>query len=525
MYVDHYKLKEEPFQITPDPKFAWFGEKHAEALSALIYGIQKDKGFLVLTGDVGTGKTLMINCLLNSIDSNVIVVKVPNPRMAPVDFLNFLAAKFKWGKNFNTKGKFLLHLEDFLYQIHSENKKVLLIIDEAQELSNHLLEEIRLLSNIELEYKKLINIFIVGQIELDSILSKERNKAMRERIAVWHNIEPLTENETGQYIRYRLGIAGSKNEIFRSDAIQEIYFISNGIPRQINILCDHALLTGYAFNIKEINAKVIRECAKDLRMLLYRDKKEETTQKIAEKKALQTVIQTPKKQWPASQIFAALSMILLIIIGLLIYNSKPWIIEDLTAQSLQTYKENKEHSSVKQTLGSEGHKTQPQTGKDDKKKAVDELKEESLLYAPSNIKRDSDVQIKNESPFPKMEFVLYFKHNSNEIREKEVAKLDRIVEFMTKNPETKIEVKGYTDSLGLLDYNLHISDLRANIIKIYLTNRGIHNSRIKAKGLGPENPIASNETLEGRRLNRRVEIEFYTKNAYDRYSNVSSLSQ
>jgi general secretion pathway protein A len=124
-----------------------------------------------------------------------------------------------------------------------------------------------------------------------------------------------------------------------------------------------------------------------------------------------------------------------------------------------------------------------------------------------------------------MEFVLYFKHNSNEIREKEVAKLDRIVEFMTKNPETKIEVKGYTDSLGLLDYNLHISDLRANIIKIYLTNRGIHNSRIKAKGLGPENPIASNETLEGRRLNRRVEIEFYTKNAYDRYSNVSSLSQ
>jgi general secretion pathway protein A len=188
VYVDYYNLKEEPFQISPDPKFAWIGEKHAEALATLTYGIIKDKGFLVLTGDVGTGKTLTINCLLNSIDSNVIVVKVPNPRMAPVDFLNFLAAKFQWEKIFNTKGKFLLHLENFLYQVHSEQKKVLLIIDEAQQLSNHLLEEIRLLSNIELEYKKLINIFIVGQIELDNMLSEERNKALRERVSVWYLI-------------------------------------------------------------------------------------------------------------------------------------------------------------------------------------------------------------------------------------------------------------------------------------------------------------------------------------------------
>jgi general secretion pathway protein A len=525
MYVDYYKLKEEPFQITPDPKFAWLGEKHAEAFSALIYGIQNDKGFLVLTGDVGTGKTLMINCLLNSIDSNVIVARVPNPRMAPVDFLNFLSAKFKWEKNFNTKGKFLLHLENFLYQVHSEHKKVLLIIDEAQQLSNHFLEEIRLLSNIELEYKKLINIFIVGQIELDDKLSEEKNKALRERIAIWYHIDPLSEIETGHYISYRLGIAGCENEIFKSDAIREIYFISKGIPRQINILCDHALLAGFAFNIKKINGNVIRECAEDLRMLSYGGINANPLQEIDGKKALQTVIKTPKKQWPTSQIFAALSMILLIIIGFLIYNLKPWVREDITAQSLQTNKENKDFASVKQALGSEGLKTQIHAGNYDLEKPHSELKGETLLDVPPDTKKDSQVDIKNESYLPKMNFVVYFKHNSNELHDKAVAKLDRIVEFMRNNPETKIEVKGYTDSSGLLDYNLYISDLRANIVKTYLASNGIHNSRIEAKGLGPENPIASNETPEGRRLNRRVEIEFYSNNAYDSYSNISSPSQ
>jgi outer membrane protein OmpA-like peptidoglycan-associated protein len=191
----------------------------------------------------------------------------------------------------------------------------------------------------------------------------------------------------------------------------------------------------------------------------------------------------------------------------------------LTAKKLQTYKGNNEHASVKQSLGSEGLKTQMQTGNDDKKKPYDELKEESLLDVASNTKKDSDVQIKNESYFPKMKFVVYFKYNSNEIQEKAVAKLDRIVEFMTKNPETRIELKGYTDSSGVLDYNFHISDLRANIIKIYLASKGIHSSRIEAKGLGPENPIVSNETIEGRELNRRVEIEFYANNDYDSYSN------
>jgi general secretion pathway protein A len=520
MYVDYYQLKEEAFLITPDPKFAWLGEKHAEALSALIYGIQKDKGFLVLTGGVGTGKTLMINCLLNSIDSNVIVAKVPNPRMAPVDFLNFLSAKFKWGKNFNTKGKFLLHLENFLYQVHSENKKVLLIIDEAQQLSNHFLEEIRLLSNIELEYKKLINIFIVGQIELDDMLSEEKNKALRERIAIWYHIDPLTEIETGHYISYRLGIAGSENEIFTSDAIREIYFISKGIPRQINILCDHALLAGFAFDVKEIDASVIRECAKDLRMLSYGNKKENSAQKIDEKKTLPADIVASKKKLPTSQIFASLSVILLIIIGFLIYSLKLWNIEDITAQWLQTYTENKDLTSVDQDLGSEGLKTQIHASNNDQGKPYSGLKGETLLDVRSDTKKDSQVDIKREIFSPKMKFIVYFKKNSNELHDKAVAKLDRIVKFLTNNPETKVEVKGYTDSSGLLDYNLYISNLRANIVKSYLGSKGIDNSRIEARGLGPENPIASNETLEGRRLNRRVEIEFYTDDTYKSYSNV-----
>ena len=184
MYENHYNLKAMPFQITTDPRFLWLGEKHSEALATLKYGILENKGFLLLTGDVGTGKTALINRLVKMIDVAAIVAKVPDPGLSSLDFFNFLSVELKMNKTFDSKGAFLIHLKHFLLKAYSAHKKVVLIIDEAQRLNPELLEQIRLLSNIELQNRKLINIFFVGQTEFSKMLMEDRNRAVRQRITV-----------------------------------------------------------------------------------------------------------------------------------------------------------------------------------------------------------------------------------------------------------------------------------------------------------------------------------------------------
>ena len=263
MYLSHYNLKSKPFQITTDPKYIWFGEKHSEALATLRYGIQEDKGFLVLTGEIGTGKTSMINCLLKELDLKVIKATIPDPDMSIIDFFNFISKEFNMGMNFDGKGEFFIHFKQFLLNAYSNEKKVLLIIDEVQRVNFDLLEQIRLLSNIEVDDAKLINIFFVGQKEFNDILMDEKSKAVRQRIAVRCNIDPLTVPETKELIEHRLKVAGSKKEIFDPSAMSEIFSFSRGYPRLINILCDHAMLTGYAAGKNVIDDKVIIECAKE----------------------------------------------------------------------------------------------------------------------------------------------------------------------------------------------------------------------------------------------------------------------
>ena len=266
MYETHYNLKAMPFQITTDPKFLWLGEKHSEALATLKYGILENKGFLLLTGDVGTGKTALINRLVKMIDVAAIVSKISAPGLSSLEFFNFLAIEFKMNKKFDRKGEFLIHLKHFLNEAHYSRKKVLLIIDEAQRLNHDLLEQIRLLSNIELQDRKLINIFFAGQTEFNEMLMENKNRAVRQRITVSYHIDPLTEAEARLYIKHRLKVAGATREIFGRDAIREIYNYSGGYPRLINILCDHALLTGYSYDLKSIDKKVIKECEQELQI-------------------------------------------------------------------------------------------------------------------------------------------------------------------------------------------------------------------------------------------------------------------
>jgi len=269
MYTQFYELHSKPFQISSDPAFMWFGEKHKEALATLQYGILDNKGFLLLTGDVGTGKTSLINTLLQRLRQDVICASVPDPSLEKLDLFNYIAAAFGMDREFKSKGSFLGHFRNFLVQANVNNKKVLLIIDEAQLLTQEMLEEIRLLSNIEKTDTKLINIFFIGQNEFNEILSRPQNRAVNQRMTLNYNLNPLTPDETDAYIRHRLKVAGTEEQLFDQGAVQEIFLYSGGFPRRINILCDHSLLSGFVKEQRLIDASIVSECARELKIPSY----------------------------------------------------------------------------------------------------------------------------------------------------------------------------------------------------------------------------------------------------------------
>ena len=268
MYLSHYNFILKPFDENPDPKFFWLGEKHKEALACLKYGIQENKAFLLLTGDVGTGKTSLINYLLSHNDQDAIVATMVDPDLSVPDFFKMLAKEFDFKIDFDTKGDFLIQFEHFLHATYSDDKRALLIIDEAQRLNQQLIEQIRLLSNIEKKDVKLINIFFVGQNELIELIKAEENKALRQRLAIHYTIEPLTGLETQEYIKHRLRVAGSSAEIFSDEAVHEIFSFSRGYPRLINIICDRALLSGYVSEKHTITRSIVQQCAEELKILV-----------------------------------------------------------------------------------------------------------------------------------------------------------------------------------------------------------------------------------------------------------------
>jgi general secretion pathway protein A len=264
MYLEHYHLNRKPFGLTPGPDFFWLSEKHKEALATLRYGIIGDLGFLLLTGEVGVGKTALIHRLLSSLDSTTMVAHITDPGLGINDFFRLLAVEFGIDTSFKSKGEFLILLEKFLRQADKDQKKVLLIVDEAQRVNSVLLDQIRVLSNIELNDRKLINIFFIGQPEFKNTLLASVNRPIRQRISIYYHVQPLSEAETGQYIEHRLKIAGANGQIFKPDAIHEIHRIAQGYPRAINILCDHALLTGYASGVPTIDSTIVTECENEL---------------------------------------------------------------------------------------------------------------------------------------------------------------------------------------------------------------------------------------------------------------------
>jgi general secretion pathway protein A len=266
MYTSFYNLNVKPFQISSDPAFIWLGEKHKEALATLTYGVLDNKGFMLLTGDVGTGKTTLINTLIEGLSDDILYASVPDPRLELNDFFNFIGQAFHLNKDFASKGKFLLHFRTFLEKAYGEGKKVLLLIDESQLLTQDMLEEIRLLSNIQKDGNNLLNIFFVGQDEFNEILDRRENRAVAQRLTLNYHLRPLTVQETDSYICHRLRIAGTTERLFDAEAVEEIHASSGGFPRRINIICDHCLLRGFVKEQKIIDGAMVRGCAHDLRI-------------------------------------------------------------------------------------------------------------------------------------------------------------------------------------------------------------------------------------------------------------------
>ena len=269
MYTEFYNLKEKPFNLTPSSRFLYLGDIHKEALALLTYGVVERKGFILLTGEVGTGKTTMVNALLANLGEDVQCVYLSNPLFSVKDFMDYLAfSAFKKKIFYRSKADFLIHFQDYLKVQLQHQKNFILIIDEAQKLSFDLLEEIRLLSNMETADEKLINIFLVGQPELNETLSRPECRPLLQRISIRYHIKPLDQEGTREYISTRLRMAGAENgdRIIPKNVAGAIYQYSDGYPRMINILADNALLLGYSRGEKKITPSMVKESYEDLQL-------------------------------------------------------------------------------------------------------------------------------------------------------------------------------------------------------------------------------------------------------------------
>jgi len=270
MYKAFYNLKRNPFEITPDPAFLFPTKRHNEALAALYYGVRRRKGFVVLTGEVGTGKTLLLRCLLQLLKQNndVAYAYVFNGKLSPVEFLQYVAGDLGLPAAGKNKSELLLQLAQYVISRSQKQLTTVLVVDEAHHLSVDILEEIRLLTNLETPKEKLLQILLVGQPELDHKLDSVDLRQLKQRIALRSHLASLDLNETKGYIERRLQLAGSPNalSLFPQETIASVYRHSKGIPRLVNTICENALIAAYARQVTSVTPEIIDTVAVDFRL-------------------------------------------------------------------------------------------------------------------------------------------------------------------------------------------------------------------------------------------------------------------
>jgi general secretion pathway protein A len=265
MYKKFFGLRENPFNVNPDPRYLYLTAHIQEALACLIYGIQARKGFVLLTGEVGTGKTTVLNKLLEWCrQEQISTAFMFNPRLTELEFFDFMMADFGIPCESTLKSRALMKLNQWLLEQHQIGSRVVLIVDEAQNLSPQMLEEIRLLTNLETSTAKLLQIVLAGQPELEDKVNDPQLRQLRQRITLWAKTGPLTLLETQGYIKQRLRTAGSTaEEIFSSEAIEAVHHHAGGIPRITNLLCEHALISAFVEHSKTVSEKIVEDVARD----------------------------------------------------------------------------------------------------------------------------------------------------------------------------------------------------------------------------------------------------------------------
>jgi general secretion pathway protein A len=271
MYKTFFNLTRNPFELTPDPAFLFSTKRHNEALAALYYGVRRHKGFVVVTGEVGTGKTLVLRCLLQLLkqSTDVAYAYLFNSLLSPAEFLQYILADFGLPASGKNKAELLFDLSQFLISRGSKKLTTVLIVDEAHHLAAEILEEVRLLTNLETANDKLLQIVLVGQPELDEKLDSIGLRQLKQRIALRARLDPLDVNETKGYIERRMQVAGSSyevNTLFPAQTIAAVSHYSRGFPRLINTICENALITAYARQMRSVSPEIIESVAKELRL-------------------------------------------------------------------------------------------------------------------------------------------------------------------------------------------------------------------------------------------------------------------
>lgn len=267
MYTDFFKLSEPPFSLTPDPRYLFMSERHREGLAHLLYGVQQPGGFVQLTGDVGSGKTTLCRCLVKQLPPETDVALILNPRLTVIELLASVCDELGISYPAETGSiKVLIDaLNQRLLESHTRGRRTVLIIDEAQNLQEDVLEQIRLLTNLETSREKLLQIILIGQPELLSVLKQEKLRQLAQRITARYHLLPLSKSETCAYIQHRLLVSGRRDPLFTQRAMNLVYRLSRGVPRVINIICDRALLGAYASDKQRIGPSIVRRACRETR--------------------------------------------------------------------------------------------------------------------------------------------------------------------------------------------------------------------------------------------------------------------
>ena len=585
MYKAFFHLKSKPFEITTDPRFFWLGAKLKEALAALRYGILENKGFLLMAGDAGTGKSTLIKALTESFDASVTWTIINDPTRERLEFYNAIAKGFGFAKEFTSKVQFLIQFSKFLHKADDEKKKVLLLIDNCHLLSQDMLEELRLLSNIEKDDGKLINIFFVGQPGFNEMLIQPSNRAIRQRLTIKVDLAALTAGETDEYIRHRLKVAGTAERIFSAKAIQIIHRYSIGIPRWINIICDHAMVAGSVQDKSTLDHKIVEQCIQKLNLPLKPTQEDfaglddershlkhfrgRFTAGSAESSATVAGINLENDgRWGWLKYGAAGVALLLFAayfwqqagrapgnIEVAARKAELQVVVKETPQvrfapTATVLGQNQDESNEKKAAvmkhailgnnedGRQG--TEKQSGAGDVTQLVSSpagpgsVKDpgekdgavlentpaatiggavtaiEDVVKTPERVivTTGQEVTAKNQAIAPALplKIMLPLAPNSLKLTAEANNEYKSFAEKLKAYPKAKLLVKGFVSTATDSPENIKLSEERAIVVQKMLVASGIESTRVQIKGMGNQEPIAPNNTSDGRTKNRRVEV-------------------